>query len=108
MHIKSYLATLELVNHERVALGLAPIERLPQGQPRDPMDCAIARAVPGSVVDGIHIKPPSSALQRRLPPEVRKFVAAFDRGARRGAAALDPALLVEGGIDDDKGCLVSV
>jgi hypothetical protein len=35
---------------------------------------------------------------------VARFVGAFDfEGSVRGG---DPAVLVEGGIDDDKGCLV--
>ena len=62
----------------------------------------LSRTLPGAVVAArIHVP----GLPTRLLPEpVRCFVRTFDfEGSLRGG---DPAVLVDGGIDDDKGCLV--
>jgi hypothetical protein len=111
MHIRNYLATLAYVNRQRAALGLAPLERLPAGRRGDPNDCAIARALPGATVrDTLDL--PGRA-RRKLPARVRSFVHSFDREEQgpRGVFAIgerDPADIVEGGIDDEKGDLVPV
>jgi hypothetical protein len=102
MHIRPYLATLAFVNRERARIGLPALERLPEGRPGDPRDCVIARTLPGALVAGMLAVPGQPP--RVLPPEVARFVACFDsEGSLRGG---DPAVLVDGGIDDDKGCLV--
>lgn len=103
MHIRDYLAALELVNEERRKLGLAALDHLPGGVPGDARRCVIANAIPGSLVGRDRI---AGSARRRLPRDVRAFVAAFDRSGRGGA--VDPGSLVQGGIEDDKGCLVSV
>jgi len=43
--------------------------------------------------------------KRSLPRDVRSFIAAFDRNG--SGKPVDPGSLVDGGIEDDKGCLVS-
>lgn len=108
MHIRNYLAALEFVNQERARRDLRPIERLERGLPRDPKRCAIARSIPGVTVTAfLHER---KRRTRPLPKQVLAFVAAFDAGgSARGQAEhgdLDPANLVEDGIEDDKGCLV--
>ena len=104
MHIRSYLSALEYVNAKRESLGLPPLERLPVGRPGDMQRCVIARAVPGAAVN-THLEHPQ--VMEKLPGEVSTFVMAFDsEGIHRGQRC-DPAKLVDGGIDDDKGCLVS-
>lgn len=104
MHIRNYLAALEFVNQERERRGISPIERLEPGMPADPMQCAIARSIPGvSVTDGIHDPERGT---RKLPSDVLAFVASFDAGGWPRGGELDPADLVNGGIEDDKGCLV--
>lgn len=104
MHIRNYLAALEFVNQERERRGLSPIERIEPGVPVNTNQCAIARSIPGvSVTNVLH--DPERGTQA-LPREVLAFVASFDAGVLRRRAELDPADLVEGGIEDDKGCLV--
>jgi hypothetical protein len=98
MHIRDYLATLDFVNEERARVGVSPLDHLPAGTPRDPRDCVVARALPGAiVVDGIEF----GTTRRELPRAVRRFVREFDSNEQGDAAAL-----VEGGTEDDKGCLV--
>ena len=105
MHIRHYLATLEFVNEERVALGLDPLDHLPAGTPGNSEDCAIARAVPGSLVGSGSITRHDRQRTKLLPAEVARFVQTFDREAHL-AHVSDPGRLVKGGIEDDKGCLV--
>ena len=101
MHIRDYLAALELVNEERRKLGLAALDHLPVGVPGDARRCVIANAIPGSMVGQDRI---AGSARRRLPRHVRAFVAAFDES--EGGGPVDPGSLVRGGIEDDKGCLV--
>ncbi len=103
MHIRVYLAALQLVNEERRRAGLPELDHLPEGIAGDPRRCAIAKAIPGAHVDHV-LRTDSGA--RPLPPDVLRFISAFDR--RRGRGLVDPGSLVQGGIEDDKGCLVSV
>lgn len=106
MHIRDYLAALKLVNEERGKMNLPPLERLPEGTPSDSVRCAIAMGIPGATVTGIVITPQG---RQRASPEVRSFIRAFDAAGRRGVETpVDPCALVEGGVDDDKGCLVEV
>jgi len=100
MHIRDYLAVLELVNEERLRMGLPELERLPSGIPRNSRGCVIANAIPGARVGSERIL---GSTMRRMSREVRSFVAEFDRNH---GSAVDPGALVEGGIEDDKGCLV--
>ena len=106
MHIGDYLATLDFVNRQRAARGLEPLDHLPEGSPGDSRDCVIARAVPGSRVTRIISS--NDGRPAVVPPRaVRSFISAFDRqGLTQGKAVSDPGKLVDGGIDDDKGCLV--
>jgi hypothetical protein len=102
MHIRHYLAALKFVNRERRRLDLAALDRLPEGRPGDPHDCVIARTLPGATV-ARHLQVPGHAA-RLLPGPVFQFVCEFDfEGSVHGG---DPAALVDGGIDDEKGCLV--
>lgn len=103
MHIRYYLAALEFVNGERKSLGLEPLNEIPLGRPGDPHRCAIARAVPGSTVSATIELPDGSV--KPLPAKVRRFVQSFDV---EGFCHDDcqPGGLVDGGIDDEKGCLV--
>ncbi|HLU37785.1 MAG TPA: hypothetical protein VK081_00265 [Planctomycetota bacterium] len=103
MHIRDYLAALEFANAQRRAQGLPPIDRLPSGRPGDSVRCAIARAVPGAVVGSTHVGIDNGP-RAPLPREVAAFVRAFDRESV--APESDPGTLVDGGIEDDKGCLV--
>ena len=101
MHIRKYLAALELVNEERRRMGLPVIDHLPKGIPGNGRRCVIANAIPGTVVGHHSI---GGMVRRSLPRDVRSFIAAFDQSASR--KAVDPGSLVDGGIEDDKGCLV--
>ncbi len=99
MHIRDYLATLDFVNEVRAGLGLPSLDYLPAGTPASTTDCVIARALPGAVVrravvfDNITVE---------LPRPAKRFISKFDFGWQS-----DAALLVKGGTEDDKGCLVS-
>src|SRR4249919_3946420 len=107
MHIQNYLATLEFVNRERAARGLAPLDHLPAGRPGAMTDCVIARAIPGARV-GAKTFDAGKGPHQALPGKVKTFVHAFDWENGPAHGERDPASLVEGGIDDDKGCLVPV
>ena len=105
MHIRAYLAALEFVNEERAARGLAPLDRLPEGLPGIAADCVIARALPGSRVGANTFDDRATDTRKVLPREVSRFVRAFD-GESMPFRTCDPATLVDGGIDDEKGALV--
>lgn len=105
MHIREYLATLELVNKERRRAGLPELDHLPAGMPGHSRRCVIAEAIPGASV-GSHAMRTTRSSFRALPRDVIRFVAAFDQEG--GREQVDPGTLVDGGIEDDKGCLVSV
>ena len=72
--------------------------------PAHPEQCAIARSIPGAHVTGV-LRDLERGTLKFLPADVFAFVASFDAGGFRGRE-LDPADLVQGGIEDDKGCLV--
>jgi hypothetical protein len=102
MHIREYLAALELANDERARMDLPALDHLPAGTPRDPLRCAIANAVPGAKVTSFLTR---EGKVRRLSRDVLRFVQAFDRRSS-ATGAVEPGALVDGGIEDDKGCLV--
>ena len=104
MHIGDYLAALALVNEEREGAGLPPLARLPRGFPLDPRRCVIANAIPGSIV---YERLWTARGSRELPPAVVRFIGEFDlRGLQRRGELVDPCALVDGSVDEDKGCLV--
>ena len=110
MHIRDYLATLDFVNEERARVGLPRLDHLPAGTPTRPGACVIAKALPGAIVAG-HNAPEAIVIgdwHRRIPSAVRRFIWEFDAAGDpdEGRILRDAAALVEGGTDDDKGCLV--
>jgi len=101
VHIRDYLAALEYVNEQRGELGLPELDHLPAGIPGNPLRCPISRALPGALLNvGVNV-----VSAQKLPSKgVFRFVEAFDQ--KSNTRPVDPGSLVDGGIEDDKGCLV--